>query len=222
MVSFYLIIKGVYKPDLVSYVDKQGELKQSYDCSYINTKDLYNTNDDKGFIPVVSSLDLSSFSPSDSFQELPAIYLMQEKIKSRRRFGKKVMSRSFFASEFKNSINFFGSSDSKDFDPNVFLCLGASYKSFEIEDRQIKGLKLFAISPFFDNDDGFLGHPIIEPFLPVQKPSLKWKDLHNLPAYYRLEFRDVRGRGGEAIPKVDSINYVKPLDLKSCVVPKAA
>jgi hypothetical protein len=191
-----------------SYINKAGEVVERYNLFYFNPLDLYSEKGkvvNRGYLPVVSSLDLSIFSPNEAkkqFPSLPGLYSCSQRLLSRRSYGKVSMVSSFLSCEFKEPLNFINDNES-------FLILGGSYKSANLDGKDIKGIKLFVLSPYLSDDPYDLnGASLLEPFI----PQTNWLGFTEIPGYYSLEFKDVRGAGGSAITKIVDKNFIKPLD----------
>ena len=186
-----------------------GEIIENYDLYYFNPKDLNDNpkSQDKGYLPVSTSLDLSKFTPGTDFQTLPASYKIQQTLISIRRYGRTSTVPKFLSSELQQQINFFPKND------DSYLVLGGSSKNTEIEGNKIKGLKLFVLSPHFsDETHGLYGLSILEPFISTQDG---WRNFNQVPGYYNLDFTQVRGSGGSAVTKITDFNFVAPFDLSS-------
>ena len=186
-----------------------GEIIENYTLYYFNPKDFNNNSkEDKGFLPVSTSLDLSKFTLGTDFQALPAFYKIDQTLVSVRRYGRTSMIPKFLNAEVHQQINFFPKNDGS------YLVLGGSFKNTEIEGNQVRGIKLFVLSPYFSEEThGLYGFSLLEPFIPRKNNS--WGNLNQIPGYYNLEFKEVRGSGGSAVIKVTDFNFVSPFDSSS-------
>jgi hypothetical protein len=155
-----------------------------------------------------------------TFQALPGLYKVQKQQIPQRRFGRVQLLTSFFTASHAGNFKFFPHHNESDFDPNTYLVLGGSLKDVELEGKRVQGIKLFILSPFLDsNQSGYSGHALLEPFL----SQSNWAGLQDLPGYYNLTFKDIRGAGGQSISRVVDKQFIRGFDLKSCLLkePKA-
>lgn len=205
-----------FSTNFSSYIRKDsGEVVENYNLFYFNPVDIHEEKLNRGYFPVSLRLPLTRFKPSSSFETLPALYSVEQRLLPRRGFGgRNQTTASLYSATLKQPYSFFSSENSAQFDSSLYLVLGGSYKNAELDGRPIRGIKLFVLSPFFEADNGLTGHALLEPFL----QQTNWTGFPELPGYYHLEFRDIRGQGGQAISQLFGKEFYEKFDLESCKI----
>ncbi len=177
-----------------NYTRKNGDEVDNYICHYFDPSEFENSALYKG----VQLLNKVSSLGFENFPHVPGVYEMSSR--PLKRFGN-------FVSSLK-SLRFLKSVDSIVPKGEYFIVFGVrvvcNYKPLN-STQVLNGVKFFAIDPTGSDNLDIKGYPVFEQFI----SGLTLDSFPKIPAYYDFQFKEKRGKNGEAILEVVSVQYVE-------------
>ncbi|MEG3439902.1 hypothetical protein V0288_22435 [Pannus brasiliensis CCIBt3594] len=178
---------------------KRGTNEEVVNCRvfYYKTQDKHNSRLERGFFPLVMDVH-PDFGISDFESDFPAVYDFKSCLRRDLRSGKGIPVLQEI--EFIDNV-IVDKSDG-------FLVLGAKKLDFTTEDgSRYRGIKLFYLDVNgYQVSDDAVG------LLPIEQniADAKFDIFQRLPAYYDLDFGEVRGRGGSSVIKLFGAKFKAP------------
>jgi hypothetical protein len=174
-----------------NYTNRQGQPINQTFLYYFHPLDHFDTRLERGYR--VLRIDVyPDFSMSDFSSEFPAIYeFKQSAVRGRQGKAEPKLTEI----KFEKSITIDTSRGS--------LILGAKFVEVEGEDSSYKGLKLFILGDYVNEDDSVGVLPI-----EMNLQNAKFSSFPKLPGIYDLNLQSARGRGGTAIYKLIDVKFL--------------
>jgi hypothetical protein len=176
-----------------NYTNRQGLPVNQTFLYYFHPLDHFDTRLERGYR--VLRIDVyPNFSISDFNSEFPAIYEFKQSA-VRGRQGK--AEPKLTSVKFEKAVTVDTTRGA--------LILGAKVVEVEGEDSIYKGLKLFILGDYV-NEDGSIG------LLPIEMnlQNGKFSSFPKLPGIYDLNLQSARGRGGTAVYKLVDVKFISP------------
>lgn len=175
-----------------------GELEDAWTFQFFDPKSIYKDSDKVGIIPVDKTLESTDLT-RDDFIEVP--YFYDVKSKQVPKFKGKPETK-ITRLEPISSFDFF-----KPLEANQDACIVIGAEYYEYGSPKVRLTKIFVLDPNFEQDDNYLGFPIVA----YNLFNYKLTDFPKLPGYYQLDIKEERGKYGRGSSSASEIKFIASL-----------
>lgn len=196
----------VFGSESQSYQTRSGDTVNKFLIHYLDPKTVLSNQLELGSMPLQKDIIAAGSVNPSVFADLPGYYELKFRGFSQR------IGRDVKVSQKLVDANRTGSFTlpTCTVDPDAYLLLYAKFYNIHIDGKNLKGSKLFYLDPSQDCDN--FGYHLNS--ISCSSTVLNVKScLVKVPGYYLLDFSDVRGVDGDASLRLDTLEFVKEVDL---------
>jgi len=188
-----------------SYTTRSGDSVSKFIIDYIDPANSISNRVELGHMVLQKDIIASSDVDSSQFTSFPAYYELNFRGYSQR-----------VGREFKASQKLMTASYLKDFSlpqcsisDDAYLLLYAKHYDVVIDGKRLIGSKLFFLDPSQISD---FGYQVISLSCTASLFNVR-SALSSVPGYYNFDVGESRGQGGDALFKLNSLDFIESVDL---------